>query len=231
MALKARAKSHEARELIPAKRYKAMVIGVCDIGTQQFDNGAEHQIAVIWELHSKKGPALNSKGEIFTVSRFYSLKFGEYKGKKAKLRADVEAMYGRSFTDKEAEEGIDVEQLLDLCCELQIAHVPSKKDKEKKWAEISALMSIDPEDDKPEMVSDSFYYEIDTSKPIDSSVPKWLHKQIEKSLEWIKVHGQPKDANLKGSNPLSGSQSSQFDETDGDEDEDEDDDSPDKPPF
>ena len=216
--LKAKAKTYEEREIVPAGKYKAVVVGVCDIGTQQFKNGSERQIVVIWELHKRSKPALDSKGRIHTVSEFYSLKFGEYQGKKAKLRQMVEAMRGKAFTAVEAEDGIDVEELVEEACGMQIQHVPSKKDKDKPWAEIGAIFVLDEEDEKPEIVSDTFYYEVDTSRSIPSEVPAWLHKTIEKSDEWIKAHGQPKDGKAKAANPLNGKASTGGGDSDDDDD-------------
>ena len=218
--LKAKAKTYEEREIVPAGKYKAVVVGVCDIGTQQFKNGSERQIVVIWELHKRSKPALDSKGRIHTVSEFYSLKFGEYQGKKAKLRQMVEAMRGRAFTAVEAEDGIDVEELVEEACGMQIQHVPSKKDKDKPWAEIGSIFVLDEEDEKPEIVSDTFYFEI-SSPPqaaIPSEVPTWLHKIIEKSDEWVKVHGEPKDKKAKDANPLNGKASTGGGDSDDDDD-------------
>lgn len=240
--LRAKSKTFEPRELPPAGRYKALVIGVYDIGIQTFPKESTHQIVVEWELHKRKkggaiAPVLNRKGHIHKISEFYSFKFGVGKeGNKAKLRTAVESMLGRIFTDAEAVEGYDVEELVGMACEIQIQHEPDKKNKEVLRAKISSLLAYEEDDDKPEPVSDSFYYEVDTGKPIPEAVPKWLHAFIERSENWIKANGQSqgdrskqKTATGNGANPLTGSQSGQFDETD--EDEDEDDDSPNKPPF
>lgn len=230
--LRAKAKSFEPRELPPTGRYKALVIGICDIGTQPFPKKSSHQLVIEWELHKrKKGgkiePVLNSKGQIHKISGFYSVSFGKFEGKPAKLRSAVESMLGRTFSDAEAEEGYDVEELIGKPCEVQILHEPDKKNKETMRAVIGSLIAYEEDDEAPEMESDSYYYEVDPGKPIPSDVPKWMHQFIHKCEEWTKVHGQPTDdrskqktANGNGANPLSGGQAGQFNETGDDEDDD-----------
>jgi hypothetical protein len=190
--LKAKAKQGEDRELAPAGKYFGVIVSVIDIGTQAFKHKADRQVVVTWELHKRKGPALDSKGRNLTVSDFYTLKFGEYQGKKAKLRQLVESMFNRTFTPEEVEDGYDVEDLVGEACGLQIVHEAKAGDANKKYAKIASVFSLDEDDEKPTSELDEVYYEVDPSRNIPDEVLKWLHPMIERSKEWVAAHGQPK---------------------------------------
>lgn len=170
--------SGEVRELIPAGSYRAIICGVYDLGTQPGGQyGPKHQILIQFELHKRKGPARNAKGDIFTTSNFYTLSFNE----KANLRAHVEAIEGRSFTEDEISDGYDVEQLLGKSCRLQIVHGANQKGDTR--AKIQAISALDPEeDDVPEPQLDGYYYEIGGETPL-KDIPEWIQKIVANSRE------------------------------------------------
>lgn len=171
----------EPRKPIPAGNYFAIVCGVYDIGTQTGGQyGPKHQIIVQWELHKRKGPMRNEKGDVMTTSNFYGLSFGDL----SNLRHDVEAMLGRKFTAAEAKSGYDIEELLGKPCRLQIVHDTKADGKIKDM--IGTIMPLDEDDEKPKGEVDEVYFEINLHDlTVPSSVPEWVAKIIRRSSEFI----------------------------------------------
>jgi hypothetical protein len=178
----------EARDPIPAKTYFGIVAHVIDLGTQDSTlYGPDHKINIGYELHTKKGPALDPKGNQYVASKEYALKFSKIPNKTpAGLRVAVENILGREFSEEEARAGYDLEQLLGLPCKVQIKH--TTKDG-KTYDEIAALLPLDEDDDRPTAALDHVYYELDPEGPIPDDVPKWIAKKIQKSHEWLAANG------------------------------------------
>jgi hypothetical protein len=183
--------SDEEREPIPPGNYLGVIVGVYDIGTQEGAYGAKHQIITLTELHKKRGPATDGKGRNFVIPTFYSLTFGSMNGKKSKLRSDVETITARMFSDEEAEsKGFDVETLLGMAYRLTIVAHQSKDG--KPLGKIASLMALDEDDSKPSSTADEVYYELDPREGIPKEVPTWIGPFIQRSKEWVAVHGVPK---------------------------------------
>ncbi|MGE4197655.1 MAG: phage replication initiation protein, NGO0469 family [Phycisphaerales bacterium] len=170
MALKLKASSIEGREMTPAGTYKALLMGIFDIGTQQGQYGPKRQCVVQWELH-KKGLE-----KPYQMSKWYGLSFNV----KSKLRIDMEAMLGRTFKDGEE---FDLESLLEKPCRIQVVQ-GSKADGSPR-DEIKSLMPLDDDDAPPKAVGNTVYFEI--SGPgcdIPSDVPKFVAEKIRSAPEW-----------------------------------------------
>lgn len=170
----------EARKLIPAKSYLAIVCGVYDLGTQAGGTfGPKHQILLMWELHNRKGPVRDEEGRNLTISNFYTLSFGD----KANLRRDVESMLNRNFSEAEAKEGYDIENLIGLPCRLQVEH-GFKADNTPKDL-VGSIMALDEDDAPPRAELNHVYFEITGPDcEIPQTVPDWINKIIKKSPEW-----------------------------------------------
>jgi hypothetical protein len=203
-------RAEDDREPIPPGNYLGVIISLFDIGTQDGQFGPKHQIITQTELFKKRPgstivPAVDSKGRPFMVSTFYPLSFGSMNGKKSKLRSDVEVITGHVFTDQEAETvGFDLQNLLGLSYQLSLAeHIKADG---KKIARIVAVMSIDAGDPRPESQFNETYFELDAetikSGKLDG-VPPWIARFVQRSKEWISVHGAPRDdgASTNGSRP------------------------------
>jgi hypothetical protein len=184
--------------MITPGNYLGGIIGLYDIGTQDGQYGKKHQIITLTELHKKRGAAVDSKGRIFTIPTFYSLTFNSMNGKKSKLRADVEVITSRTFTDEEAETiGYDVQDLIGKAYRLTLTE--NVRADGKKFAKVTSVMALDEDDPKPESQADEIYYEIDPNEPIPAAVPPWVAKIVQRSEEWVAMHGAPKpDANSSG---------------------------------
>jgi hypothetical protein len=199
----------EARTLAPEGNYFGVCIGVYDLGTQpsqQYE--PTHKVLLEFELHKKKGPALDKDGKPLRVTGFYPLAFGKRKnGEKAKLRQAVEGIIGRSFEEAEAKAGYDVTQLAEVCCRLRVTHDAST---DGKKYEVLSFQPLDEDDPEPKTEANVAVYELDPKAEIPSEVPEWIRKMIRKSAEWVKVHGQssnddekpaPRNGNGKAAKP------------------------------
>jgi hypothetical protein len=194
----------DEREPIPPGNYLGVITGVYDIGTQDGRFGKMHQIITFTELHKKHGPAVDSKGRPFAVSTFYNLSFFSGNGKTSNLRADVETITGHVFTDEQAErDGFDIETLVGQAYRLTL--VENVRPDGKTRPKVSSCMALDEDDPKPESQTDHVYFELD-DQTIRSGklygIPKWIAKFIERSAEWVAVHGAPKpDGNGSAPSP------------------------------
>jgi hypothetical protein len=178
-------------EPVPPGNYLGVIVGLYDVGTQEGPYGSRRQIITITELHRKRGPATDSKGRPLTIPSFYSLTFGSMNGKKSKLRTDVETITGHVFSDEEAErDGFDVQGLVGLAYRLTV--VPHTNREGKPTGKIGAIMMLDDDDIKPQSQADEVFYELDPREPIPTIVPKWIARFIERSKEWVEIHGKPR---------------------------------------
>jgi hypothetical protein len=137
------------------------------------------------------------------IPQFYSLSFNSMNGKKSKLRSDVETITCRVFTEEEAErDGFDIESLVGQAYRLTL--VENVRPDGKKLAKVSTCMALDEDDPKPESQADEVYFELDDqtikSGKLDG-IPKWIARFIERSEEWVAVHGKPRDDGTNSSKP------------------------------
>ena len=171
----------EPRELIPARTYLGVVVGVFDIGTQnggQF--GPNHQFVVMFELHTRKGPARDKKGENFTISEFVNFYLGS-RTRQSNLLKLVEALEGRALSDDEIKKGYDIETLLGKACQVQVAHKLNAAGEPK--ARVAATMPMDPDDVAPVAEAGETYYEIPADKSVPETLPKFIRDMLAKCEE------------------------------------------------
>lgn len=189
MALRAKDEA-SPRELIPARSYFARVHAIIDLGVQEsLKYAADHKVLFLFELHTRKGPALDKEGRPLVANREFALKFSKIPGRTpAGLRLAVEALEGREIPEHEAREGVDLEQYLGRPCKVVIKH--NTRDG-KTYDNLDAILPLDEDDDAPEAQLDDLYYELDPSAPIPDAVPKWIARKIQASREWVAVHGAP----------------------------------------
>ncbi len=175
--------SSKTRRLVPVGNYQAVIVGVYDIGTQPSEKyEPSHQIIISFELHKRKGPVLNDEGEPVLLNRYLGLGLGiNTKTKKpSQTRQVIEACVGRSLTPDEAK-SYDVLTLIGKCCQIGIMHT------EDGSKEIPTYTPLDEDDPTPKVQSRTCAYEMILGKPIPDSVPEWIQKTIEKSMEWTKA--------------------------------------------
>jgi hypothetical protein len=189
------------RELVPARLYLGVIVGVYDLGTQPgYKKGApEAKFIIEWELHHRgtrrreSEIARNSKGEPFTFIQFVTLKLGVPANPSWLLRI-VEAVNSASYPDEWFKTGkVDIETILDGSALLVIVH---KTEEGKTRAVLETVAPLDPDDDLPRPETSGGYFELTDdvirSQSLPSWAPKWLAKFIAESAEWKAVHGSAK---------------------------------------
>ena len=123
------------KPFIPAPEglHHAVCVDFIDLGEMETPWGKKPKCRIYWQVD-----ALNPENnERFLVTNTYTASLNE----KANLRHHLEAWRGRKFTEKELQ-GFDTEQLIGANCQIQVIHVPSKKDPGVKFANIQAIVPI-----------------------------------------------------------------------------------------
>ena len=105
-------------------------------------------------------------------------------GKKANLRKLwLDKWFGREMTDKEADEGYDLQDLLGLNCLLSVIHKPSKKDPTKIYANVGGVLPMVKGTPAFEPENEVLYYEIDTGMAIPDGISDYWKAKIFASRE------------------------------------------------
>jgi hypothetical protein len=173
-------------EPMPAGSYRSVITGFIHIGTQDGGQyGPKNQCIVIYLPFDEDDdkPLLNTEGQPWTISKFYTLSFNE----KASLRLDVETILGRSFKD---EEEFDVRELIGMQARIRIEHTEGKtKDgKPVTRAKVSKVESVSKRDRiDPDRLVDmaTLFFEISAIDcPIPDTVGEWAKSKIMASPEW-----------------------------------------------
>jgi len=166
--------------------YLGVLIGVSDIGTQPTQFGNKRKIMLQWELHKKKGPVLDSKGNILTIRSMYNQSLH----KESSLRPVVEAHIGVLSEDQSTNSRDWLGRAVRLVC---------KASDDGKYVNVDSVTALDPEDDTaPERVESTTHWEFSDG---DSSAPKWCLDMIKKSTEYQAVHGVTPPKNGISSRP------------------------------
>jgi hypothetical protein len=180
------AQGSEPRALVPARTYYAVICGVYDLGTQtggQF--GPKPQFLFMFELHTRKGPARDEKGETLTISSWINFYLGSA-GKEAHLLKLVNAIERRKLTDAEIKKGYDVEATLGKTLKVQVVHKPNTSGEVK--ANVDGMMPLDDDDEEPQPTLDQHYFELTpaiiASKQLPENLPEFIANMVKKSNEF-----------------------------------------------
>ena len=155
--------------------YQAILIGVYDLGTQESERykNESAKLCLIFELPD----AETTMDTPVTLSKLYSNTLHE----KASLRASVEALLNRSFTNEEAEDGIDLGTLLGANAQVEVVETESNG---KTRTNIRNVIRLAPKTKKLKSYSEHAYYELDPKQDIPTGTPQWIEALIKKSKEF-----------------------------------------------
>jgi len=121
----------KAYDPAPEGLHQAVCVDAIDVGMQDSPWGQLHKVELRWQIDE-----LNPKtGKRFLVVQRYTSSLN----KKSNLCKHLEAWRGRKFTDEE-KTGFDLEKLVGLNCQLQIAHRIT--DEGGTFANIQAIVSL-----------------------------------------------------------------------------------------
>jgi hypothetical protein len=155
--------SGEAREVAPPGKYMGICNAVFMLGTQPaFDasQAPKQKVMLGFELHKRKGPALNGAGRPYEVNAIMT---NTANIKSTLIKVYASALEGSPYTEEDlekirAEGGFDVEELLGKCCWIDV--INEKKADGTINDKIANVSALDPEDDKaPEGLTDEVYWD------------------------------------------------------------------------
>lgn len=149
-------------------RYKGISVGFADLGTQETKFGVKRQVMLRWELHKKKGPVLDSQGNILTITARYTASLDQ----KSSLRPVVECHVGRLVNGRNSMSNDWMGRCVYLSLEESI---------DGKYVNVASVTRFDPEEDEqPQQVLPVEHWEIaDGTQP-----PGWCAWVVQKSKEW-----------------------------------------------
>ena len=152
----------EAREVAPAGKYLGICNAVYMLGTQPAFDASQtpkQQVMLGFELHKRKGPALNSAGHPYEVNAIMTNTMNI----KSTLVKYASALEGKPYTEEDLEHlkkqgGFDVEDLLGKACWIDV--VNNKKPDGTIRDKVSNVSALDPEDDQaPEGLTETAYWD------------------------------------------------------------------------
>ncbi len=117
-------------ELAPQGSTVAVCYRVIDLGTQQTNFGAKHQILISWELPDE----LMKDGRPFSIGKKYTYSSHE----KSALRRDLESWRGMPFKNEEIE-NFDISKLIGAGCMIGIIH---KETDRSTFANVDAILRL-----------------------------------------------------------------------------------------
>lgn len=166
--------------------YTGVLIGIADLGTQPGGQyGPKRKIMLRWELHKRKGPQLDSAGNILTITSRYNQSFDV----KSSLRPVVEAHTGpiRDGEKTSSKEWLGKSAKLLL-----------KESEDQKYVNVASVTPLDPEEDEvPTQVETIEHWEMsDLTNP-----PGWAKYAVEQSPEWKESRGVPVGAGTGSAHP------------------------------
>ena len=117
----------------PVGVHRAVCVDVLDKGildvTYQGKTKKQHKISIAWQIDETR-----DDGKPFLVYKRYTLSLNE----KSTLRKDLESWRGRAFT-REEEMGFDVENVIGVCCLLNVVHATQG---DKTYANVDSVMPL-----------------------------------------------------------------------------------------
>jgi hypothetical protein len=166
---------------VPAGVHIGRCYRIVDLGTQEETYEGEHKlmrkIALYWELHGEQDdgtPLMQDNGEPMVIWQEYTASLG----KKAKLRAMLEAWRGKPFTDEEAR-GFDVAKLIGAYCMVNVTHKVSGQG--KTYAVVSSLTPLPAalRNAKPQPVLPNVVFDLDN---FDQAVFDTFHDKLKEKI-------------------------------------------------
>jgi hypothetical protein len=165
-------------EAPPPGTYTGVCVGFADVGTQTGGKfGDKHKVMLRWELHKRKGPMLDSKGQIYTITARYNASMDV----KSSLRKVFEAHVGKIETGQVVKSALIVGEAARITV--------AKSDYDEKYRDVTAVVPLDPDDDGPAPAATLplEHWEIaDATEP-----PAWARWAVERSKERGKTVPEP----------------------------------------
>jgi len=155
----------------------AICNAVIDIGLQSTPFGVQEHVWLRFEVPAERISFIKNGEEIDAGQIIWS-RYNKTLTKKANLRKDLEAWFGREFTSDELD-GFDLFNLSGMPCLLTVVH--NHKD-DRTFANVTAIAKILKGQVVPPMEQDAIQFSPDDTDSYDD-VPEWLREKFDDRLE------------------------------------------------
>lgn len=186
---------------IPAGTHVARCVSIVDLGTQTSEYMGEQKkarkIRVTWETPNETTVFKEENGEQpYLVSKTFTLSLHIKSG----LRKAIESWLGRKLTEKEEQEGYNLEQLLGKECIINVVH---NEVNDKVYANVDSISPLMKGMICPAQITESTFFSLEKGEYNDltfDSFGEWLQAIIAKSPEYLAVTkvSQPKQVQPEG---------------------------------
>jgi hypothetical protein len=175
-------KSSKPQVLIPAGTHLAVLYSIVDLGTQENKSdpkkGPMRVVMLTWEFPKKRA---DFDGQSRPLVLNKQMAFSMYK--KAGLRKIVEAMTGKTLSNKDADE-FDLETILGTGCVVSVKHVQSN-DGTKTYNNFVSCGTLMEGMTAPKPENKTVIYSVDDgNNDVFESLPNWIKQKIQASPEW-----------------------------------------------
>jgi len=114
--------------LAPQGLWPCVIIDSVNLGELQTPWGLKHKVSLVFELEEE-----DENGKRYILGKRYTASLNE----KANLRKDLERFRGKKFTVDELSEGVDLEELVGLSCQILIVH---NETDERTYANVDSIL-------------------------------------------------------------------------------------------
>ena len=172
------------KEIIPAGMHQGICYSVIDLGTHisQTYGNSQRKVLITWEFPEIR-IEYEKDGEQVNLPRVISKELTLSLHEKAGLRAMLETWRGKGFTPDELA-GFDIFTVLGVNALIQIIHNPSKKDANKIYANVSAVMPLMKGTEKLEPENPIQKFSFQDNMAIPDGLPDFIIGKIYASKEY-----------------------------------------------
>jgi hypothetical protein len=181
-APKKHTQSKYPKVVVPAGTHIAVLYQIIDMGTQETEWQGQkktgRKLRLTWEF-PKKLHDFNGEQKPLVISK--EVTFSMYE--KASLRPIVEAMCGKSLSDKEADD-FDISSIAGKACLLAVTNKKSEIDG-NVYARIAGVTPIMEGMEAPKPFNPVVVYSVTEGlSDAFSKLPEWLQEKLVKAPEW-----------------------------------------------
>jgi hypothetical protein len=139
---------------VEAGTWPAVCPGYADLGTQASKFGTKRKVMIFWDIPDQRID-VERNGRMVSLPRRISRRFTLSLGKRASLRAMLEAWRGRAFTEEELK-GFDLDKIVGAPCLLNVTHDSGEDG--SVYANVQTVMALPRGMAAPALENDKFAY-------------------------------------------------------------------------
>lgn len=114
--------------LCPDGLHGAVIVDAVDLGKQESPWGAKHKLSLVFETQMQ-----DEQGSSYILAKRYNWSLHE----KSNLRKDLERLLGKKFSHEELLEGVNLEELIGVSCNILVVH---NETEDRNYANIESVL-------------------------------------------------------------------------------------------